>query len=188
MNKTKRNNILFIVVIVLLILPQTRQPIQVLLHKGIALINPVTIKEETERVTLSNYDWQLKTEQETPYSFNQSKDKIVIVNFWATWCPPCIAEMPSLQKLYDKYGQDIDFLFVTNDSIDKIEAFKEKNNYTFPVYQILSNPPKELQTSSIPRTLIINPKGEIIIDKSGAVDWFGEKVKKEIDKLLEKTI
>ncbi|WP_299118075.1 TlpA family protein disulfide reductase [uncultured Winogradskyella sp.] len=186
MNKTKRNNILFLVVIVLLILPQTRQPIQVLLHKGIALVNPVSVEEEN--VALSNYDWRLKKEEGIAYNFNQSKGKIVIVNFWATWCPPCIAEMPSLQKLYDKYGQEVDFLFVTNDSIDKIKAFKEKYNYTFPVYQIQSNPTEELQTSSIPRTLIINQKGEIIIDKSGAVDWYNDSVQNVLDILIKNFI
>ena len=144
----------------------------------------MSIEKESDRIVISNYDWKLKTEEGVSYNFNQSKGKVVIINFWATWCPPCIAEMPSLQKLYDKYGDKVEFLFVTNDSIDKIKAFKAKKNYTFPVYQILSNPIKELQTSSIPRTLIISQKGEIIIDKFGAVDWFGENIQNEMNKLL----
>ena len=186
MNKSKRNNIIFLVVIALLLIPQTRKPIQVLLHKGIALINPVSLTEISDRVTISNYNWKLQKEDGKPYNFEDARGKVIILNFWATWCPPCIAEMPSLQELYVKYGNEVVFLFATSDAITTAKAFKTKNQYTFPVYKILSNPPAELETSSIPRTLIFNQKGEIVIDKSGAVNWFGENIQSEIDKLLIK--
>ncbi|SHG39960.1 TlpA family protein disulfide reductase [Winogradskyella jejuensis] len=188
MKRIKKSNIIFIVILILLILPQTRTPIQVLLHKGIALINPVSAIEKNERVKIDNYNWQLITEEGETINLNQFKGKVILINFWATWCPPCIAEMPSLQKLYDKYEGKVEFLFVTNDPIEKIEAFKAKNNYTFPVYQIDSYPPNQLTTKSIPRTLIINKKGEIVMDKSGAVDWFNSKVQQQIELLLKAPI
>ncbi|MFD1063568.1 TlpA family protein disulfide reductase [Winogradskyella litorisediminis] len=184
--KLNKRNVLFIIVVVLLIIPQTRKSIQVLLHKGIALVNPVNVIDKKDRIILNDYSWKLKTETEEITNFNQFKGKVILINFWATWCPPCIAEMASLQKLYNKYEKRVDFIFVTADALDeKISNFKENKKYTFPVYQIMSKPPSELMTTSIPRTVLIDKNGEIIIDKSGAADWFSEDVQKQIDELLK---
>lgn len=182
--KFKKSNIAFIVIIVLLIIPQTRQFIQIWIHKGVVLINPVNEVSLEERVKLESYDWQLVKENKATYNLKQAEGKVVLINFWATWCPPCIAEMPSLQDLYSDYGDKVDFLFITTDSFEVVKAFKNKNNYTFPVYIRRSDYPKELITKSIPRTLIINKTGDIIIDKSGAVDWNNDSIREQLDQLL----
>lgn len=101
MNKSKISNFFFLVVIVLLIVPQTRTSIQVVLHKAIALVNPESIIKENKRAKLTDYDWNLIDENEVVFNFKNNKGKVIVVNFWATWCAPCIAEIPSLQKLYD---------------------------------------------------------------------------------------
>jgi len=185
MNKSKISNFFFLVVIVLLIVPQTRTSIQVVLHKAIALVNPVSIRKENKRAKLTDYDWNLIDENEVVFNFKNNKGKVIVVNFWATWCAPCIAEMPSLQKLYDTYGDKVAFMFITNDPLPKIEDFKTKHNYTFPVYLRRFNTPEILITKSIPRTLLIDQNGEILIDKSSAVDWFSVKIRKEIEKLIK---
>lgn len=184
MKKLNKSNLIFLAVILLLIIPQTRKAIQVFAHKGLTLISSTEIISENKRQALSNYDWKLIDEDGNSFNFTETKGKVIVINFWATWCPPCIAEMPSLQKLYEKYGDNVAFLFVTNDPIDKVESFKLKNDYNFPVYLRRSNAPKELITKSIPRTLLIDKKGNIVIDKNGAVDWFVDDVKNQINKLL----
>ena len=170
----------------MLIVPQTRTHIQIFIHKGIALINPVSSIAISKRENISSYYWELIDEKGYNFNFNTTKGKVVVINFWATWCPPCIAEMPSLQKLYDTYKDDVEFLFITDDSIDKIKAFKQKNNYSFPIYIRRSNGPKELITRSIPRTLLINKERQIVIDKSGAADWFSKSIQSEIEELIMK--
>lgn len=182
-NITKRN-IVFLILIAILIIPQTRQPIQILLHKGIALVNPVSTISEEERVNIENFDWLLIKEDKSSYNLKQSQGKVVLINFWATWCPPCIAEMPSLQKLFNDYGERVEFIFVTNDPLETIQDFKAKRKFTFPVYIRRSNAPNELITNSIPRTVVLDRFGNIIIDKSGAVDWNSEPVRNTLDKLL----
>ena len=183
-SKSKRNNIIFLVVILLLLIPQTRQPIQIFLQKGLAMISPSVIKEE-KRITLTDYDWQLVDENGMLYNFNDAKGKVVLVNFWATWCPPCIAEMPSMEKLYQDYKDDVVFLLVSNETQETISKFKEKNHYEFLVHAAISQNPKALEASSIPRTFVLDQKGQIVIDKTGAADWNSKAVRELLDDLLK---
>jgi thiol-disulfide isomerase/thioredoxin len=184
--KTKRNkrNIIFLIVIAILIIPQTRQPIQVLLHKVLSYINESSLIDKDERQSVLNKDWKLKSNLNINLDFRETKEKVVLINFWATWCPPCIAEMPSLQLLYNDYKDKVVFLFVTNEDFKIVKDFKTKKDYSFEVYHPLTEIPKELSTRSIPRTFIINKKGEIVVDESGAVNWNSNKVRDQIDQLL----
>ena len=180
-----KRNIFFAIFLVIIIIPQTRKQIQIIIHKGISYINPVNLIDNNERQVLKDYDFLLYKEDGEPSNLKDVKGNVILINFWATWCPPCIAEMPSFQRLYDVYKKDVVFLFITNETNDKVLEFKIQNNYSLPVYQIGSNPPKLLEIQSIPRTILINKKGEIVIDKAGAVDWFSASVQSEIDRLLK---
>lgn len=183
-SKSQRNNIFFLVFILLLLIPQTRQPIQVLLQKGLAMFSPSVIGKE-DRMTLTDYDWGLVDEHGASYDFNDAKGKIVLINFWATWCPPCIAEMPSMEKLYLDYKDDVVFLFVSNEEQEIISKFKKKNEYQFLVHASVTQSPKLLETSSIPRTFVLDQKGHVVIDKTGAADWNSTAVRELLDDLLK---
>jgi len=180
--KSKVHNIIFLIGIVLLIIPQTRKPIQVMLHKGLALFSPSVIKEEN-RDRIDYYDWRLQSIDESTFNFNTTKNKVVLVNFWATWCPPCIAEMPSIQKLYNDYKGKIEFVFVSNESPEIIQRFLKKNKYNFNTYNPISTPPELFNVTSIPRTFLIDKTGHIVIDKTGASDWNSNKIRSLIDSL-----
>ncbi len=183
--KFNKRNIIFLIIIALILIPQTRHPLQILLHKGLSYINQSSIIDSEERIEVSYDDWILKSVNNSVINFKDTKGKVVFVNFWATWCPPCIVEMPSLQALYSDYSDKVEFLFVTNETVEVIQGFKNKKNYTFPVYIRRSNSPKELITKSIPRTFIINKQGEIVVDESGAVNWNSAKVRRQLDQLLK---
>jgi thiol-disulfide isomerase/thioredoxin len=118
-------------------------------------------------------------------SFEEYKGKIIFVNFWATWCPPCIAEMPSMQKLYTNYQDKMVFLFVTTDSFEKANAFLVKKNLDLPVFQSVSNPPLEMESSTIPATYLIDQQSNTVIAKIGAADWNSDSLRAKIDKLVE---
>lgn len=185
--KSKIYNLLFFIAIALLIIPQTRQSIQVFLNKGIAFIVKPSVIDDSEREVLSNYNWVLRDISETDFDFNTAKGKVVVINFWATWCPPCIAEMPSLDLLYQNYknNDDVVFLFVSNEKISVIKKFMSEKEFSFNVYQSLTEYPNEFDVTSIPRTFVIDKKGKIVIDKSGAADWNSEHVTSTIDALLK---
>jgi thiol-disulfide isomerase/thioredoxin len=171
------------VVIALLIIPQTRKPIQVFLNKGLTLFSPSIIDTEDRKV-LDNYNWQLEDLEGNTFNYATTQNKVVLINFWATWCPPCIAEMPSLEKLHNDYKDKIIFLFVSNEDSKKVSKFITKNDYTFNVYKPLTQYPKVFNVSSIPRTFLIDKKGKIVIDKTGASNWNSSKVRAVIDQLL----
>ncbi|WP_238987219.1 TlpA family protein disulfide reductase [Confluentibacter flavum] len=185
MTKSKIKNIIFIIIVAVLIIPQTRKPIQVLLQKVVLLVNKPSIESKETSINLTDYNWNLRDGNNTDYNLQQAKGKVILINFWATWCPPCIAEMPSLQKLYNDYSDKVEFLFVTNEALSDITLFLEKKQYTFEVYRPVSNYPAIFDVTSIPRTFLIDKEGNIIIDESGATNWNSNTIRSTMDNLLK---
>lgn len=157
------------------------------MHKLFAVFSSPSIVEEKERVILEDYNWLLKNQMGETFDFQETKGKVVVLNFWATWCPPCIAEMSSLQELYSgfKNHEDIVFLYVSNEEGEIISGFMSERGYDFEVYQSLSSYPAAFNVRSIPRTFVINKEGEVVIDKTGAADWYSKGMQKQILQLLE---
>ncbi|WP_257023044.1 TlpA family protein disulfide reductase [Winogradskyella forsetii] len=190
MGKTNKNSmristIIGIALVVVLIFPQTRRTIQIGLHKALSLVNQSSLIDLEDRKSVDYADWKLKSDRDdTTLKFEDTKGKVVFINFWATWCPPCIAEMPSIQELYNDYNDRVVFLFVTKDGFETVDKFKIKRGFNFEVFNPISKTPTELVTGSIPRTFIVNKKGKIVVDESGAVDWNSVKVRQQLDNLL----
>lgn len=184
--KKHKSNILFGFVILLLIIPQTRTPIQVFVQRIIAF-SPSTISEE-KRETMQDFSWRLRELNGASINLEESKNQVIIINLWATWCPPCIAEMPSFQSLYDDYGEQVAFYFVSNERSEALNRFMEKHSYTLPVYQSLEEAPQNLNSNALPTTYVIDKKGEILIKKTGVADWNSNKMRELLDKLLAEEI
>ena len=131
-------------------------------------------------------NWNLKTANGAEINIEEEfKDQVIFVNFWATWCPPCIAEMPTIEKLYQKYKDKIGFAMISNEDIGMIEDFRNRNKYTFPVYQIEMDIPEIFNLSVIPATFIISPDRKIILKHVGGADWSHEDVMNFLDELLD---
>ncbi len=97
-------------------------PVGATLIKGVSYVATRVFNMEidkSKRVKLSTYNRQLKDVKGHKVDFNSFKNRVVVVNFWATWCPPCIAEMPAFEKLYQDYKKDVVFLLVANDDPKK---------------------------------------------------------------------
>lgn len=106
------------------------------------------------------------------------KGKVVFLNFWATWCPPCQAEMPSIQKLYAQFKDDPDFVFLLVDADSKLpeaQRFMQKKNYTLPVYEVASNIPEQLFKGSLPTTIVFDKKGRVSFNEEGAANYAHKK-------------
>ena len=182
-NRSRLINILFLIAIVLLIVPQTRTPIQVFLHKGLSLFGP-SIIDESDRDMVDFSSWRLMDLNGKEVNFQSFKGEVTLVNFWATWCPPCIAEMPSLQALYNDYNERINIVLISNEAPQTVEEFIAGNEYSFNVHRPLEGYPSSFEVRSIPRTYIISKGGQIIIDKKGSANWNSRKVRDELDRLI----
>ena len=182
--KATIQNIIFVVFIALLLFSPLGTFVKIQLNRLIAF-SPKTIEDMDQKV-LSTYQWQLVDSSGKSISLEAYKGKIIFVNFWATWCPPCIAEMPSMQELYVDYQNKIVFLFVTTDSFEKANAFMTKEKLTLPVYQSVSNPPLEMESSTIPATYLVDQQGNLIVAKIGAADWNSDSFREKLDEYIRK--
>lgn len=121
-------------------------------------------------------------------SFESLKGKVIFLNIWATWCPPCIAEMPNIHSLYEKVGSDkIAFVMLSVDQkgMDKVKKFVSKKGFTFPVYMPASQLPQEFSSPSIPSTYIISPQGNIVAQQTGMAEYDTPEVREFLLKLAK---
>lgn len=184
LKKGQVSNLVFLVVIVVILFTPVGTAVKVWVNRFIAF-SPGIIDAD-DRKLLTDYNWRLEDAVTGDIeNLEQMKGEVVLVNLWATWCPPCIAEMPSMQALYDSYGDKVNFLFVTSDKKASVENFMSEHKYTFPVYYERSSIPAELFSRSIPATYLIDKEGRIVIDKTGAADWNSQQVRDQLDFLLK---
>ncbi len=111
-----------------------------------------------------------------PISLSDYKGKKILLNFWATWCKPCLAEMPSLlksQSILEK--ENYVLLLVSDQSVKKINNFKEKNDYNFN-YIRTTAALSQLNIYALPTTFIYNEKGEKVDEITGAVEWDSDPI------------
>ena len=131
-------------------------------------------------------DWSLKDLNGKEISFSQLKGKVVIVDFWATWCPPCRAEIPGFVELYKKYEKD--GLVIVGMSLDEkgasvVKPFVKKQKMNYPVVLADDKIADAFGgVKSIPSTFIINRKGQIVQQHVGFADK--KEFEKEIKALL----
>ncbi len=122
-------------------------------------------------------------------SLSDLKGKVVFINFFATWCPPCRKELPQLQKeIFDVYKDNEDFvllIFGREQNWKTIDEFKEENKFTMPFYPDLNRKIfSKFATQSIPRNFIIDKEGKIAYSAIGYTEEEFEKLKSALAKEL----
>lgn len=126
---------------------------------------------------------QMVNSDNQPVAFSDLKGKVIFVNNWASWCPPCIAEMPSIQELKSKLkGIDVEFVMASFDEDrEKAMKFMTKRNYDFNIYF----PGREypFATSSIPATFIIDKRGNAVVEHVGMADYNSDEIANKLKTL-----
>ena len=122
-----------------------------------------TSTDDIKKVKLTNLN-------DREIDLDQFKGKTVFINFWATWCKPCLQEMPSIESAQAELkDQNVVFLLASNEEVNQIETFIKKHNYTFQ-YVHLENM-EELGIQALPTTYIFNSEGKLKFSESGSRNW-----------------
>jgi len=184
----KAGDILFWVLIILFLIPGPRKAIITNLNRVMLHVKAPKIMNEEKQEVLSDmdYNWTLAWAENEPFYFSNFRNEVVFINFWATWCPPCVAEMPEIQELYKKYGSRVAFMLVTSEKPDVVKAFMEKNQYQMPVFYLAGiQPPRALSFKAFPTTFIISKDGHVVSKKTGAANWDSKATAKIFEELLK---
>jgi peroxiredoxin len=132
-------------------------------------------------------DFSLKDLRGGAVSLTSMRGKVVLLNFWATWCPPCVSEMPSLNKLYQELRpRGFEVVAVSLDkSADGVREYISKKGFKFLILIDESNTvSKRYKVFSTPTTFLIDRKGNIVERFYGEYDWQDRDIKTKIEKLL----
>lgn len=121
------------------------------------------------------FAWAVKDLEGAEIPMTAFRGRALFLNFWATWCPPCRAELPNIQRLYDavKEKENIAVLLISSEKPEQVKQFLTENNYTFPCYLSEEEPPFPFAVSSIPTTFLVAPDGAIALHHVGPVAWDG---------------
>ncbi len=187
--KKQWSNILFVLFLAYMIfVPQN--PVRIWLTKAVGLVRTQVESfelDEAEQYVLQNKDWewQLLDMNNQIHTLKEFKGKPILINVWATWCPPCVAELPSLEKLYKARGNEVFFIFLAEDEPSKVQNFLKQRKLEIPVFFAVTPRPPMLKSSSIPTTFILDKNGVIKVRKTGAMDWNTEKIKDLLKKYVQ---
>src|SRR5690625_2731531 len=133
-----------------------------------------------EKVTFVN-------EEGEEVNLGSLKGKVVFINFWATWCPPCKKELPSIQVLRESFKDNSNIVFLMVDidgTMKESTAYMQENNLDLPVYIPKGRIPSAFLGNAVPTTVILNKKGEIAARTVGAGDYSKPEVKEAINQLI----
>jgi peroxiredoxin len=163
----------------------------------LSILTPLISAEDhsNHQGTLANIgdripDFECSTVEGSPFHTVDLRGKVIVLNFFATWCGPCQSELPHLQAIWDEFGSDGDFRMLVvgrHESDDVVKAFQHEHGFTFPV---ASDPDasvcNKFASQYIPRTYLISRQGAIIYEWTGSYEADVSKLTKLLGKELAK--
>lgn len=113
--------------------------------------------------------------------FQNFKGKVIFMNMWATWCAPCVEEMPGINNLYNqlKADEEMEFVMISHDrEFETAKKFIKKNKYDFEIYKVMGRFPEMYNAGNLPATYIINSEGELVVTHLGMGEYGTEEFRK----------
>lgn len=160
------------------------------LQQGIlwtGIIQADTDIESADR-QMVDYNMPLVSLEGESTNLSEFKGQVIFMNYWATWCPPCIAEMPNIQSLYEEYKDKPGLAFVMvslDENPQKAKEFLQKRGFTFDAYRLAGRRPEVFQSSIIPTTYVIARDGRLASKKRGMANYNTDAFKNFLDQLLD---
>lgn len=124
------------------------------------------------------------------YAFTDLRGKVVLLNLWATWCPPCRAEMPFLENLWDKFKDDdrVRILCISPETPDELRADPLAGKLKMPLYSFASPIPPELEAESLPTTYIFDHEGRVVFGHTGMARWDSPEIVAYLEALAKEKV
>ena len=120
----------------------------------------------------SDLAWGLQDLDGKSVRLSDFKGRVIFLDFWATWCGPCVDEIPSMQKLAQSVqGQPVSFLLVTDEDPQKVRDFVANRHLSLPVYLRRNDIPERLRAPGVPVTYVVDPAGTVVFRQRGVVNW-----------------
>ncbi len=183
-----RKNAVNIIFFVFFVLFLVNKDVKTWVMKQIVSTGLLNSKIEDKAHSFTVTDFNMKDIDGKSISTKDFRGKVVFINFWASWCPPCRAEFPSIQKMYEKYkdNQNVEFLTINlDDDVNAGKKFLEKNKYSIPFWVSNGNIPQEIYNGSLPTTVILDKNGKIRLKHTGMADYSKDSFYQQLEKLIK---
>lgn len=139
-----------------------------------------------EKGTKGGLDFTLKALDGAEWTLSKQRGKVVIIDFWATWCRPCLQSIPVFNAVYDKYKEeDVSVIGVVLDGEQALRRFLQQHKISYPVLIGTEDVARRYGIQAIPTTYIIDKSGSVASKHVGLSADFQETLEKEIEKLLK---
>ena len=132
------------------------------------------IKKDAVKDFLNNSSFSFTDSKGNINNTSMLQGKVVFINFWVSWCPPCRAAMPSINDLYKKLQSDTNFVFLSRNEDDyksKANADLENNDFSFPIFYASGNVPGEIFAGTLPTTIVLSKQGRIVLKHEGLAGY-----------------
>lgn len=188
MTKKASSFLLFIFLLLILFVPKVKAYIlQGIMITG--LYNTEFNTEETH-LKLDAADWNLKIKNANGdlYTLSDFKEKVIVINFWATWCAPCLAELPNLNDLYATFKNEKNFILLTIETDankKKAQEILSNKKLNLPLYFLNYKYQTNLFNGILPTTVVIDKDGTLVLKKEGIANYNNDTFKAQLHELLK---
>lgn len=152
------------------------------------LFNASIDNKSADKSDLANIDFEFSDEKGSIENTSSLRGKVVFINFWASWCPPCRAEFPSIEALYSKFkdNPDVFFLTINQDSdLTTGKTYLNKEKFSVPLFTTNGSVPREVYSGALPTTVVLDKNGTIRYHNTGFANYASEKFIRQIEELIE---
>ena len=158
----------------------------------VIVLGRIVTMDINKPVRIGDYapDFSIKDMSGDIYKLSQKRGKVIFINFWATWCKPCLDEMPSIEEMFRMFKNDnIEVIGISIDKHGKdvVKSFIERFDISFPILLDLTEEVGlEYGITGVPETFIVDEKGIIVEKVIGPRDWMNENSLKMVKYFLKK--
>lgn len=127
----------------------------------------------------ADYDWSLRDLEDEVFSLERYRGTPLVLNMWATWCAPCVAELASLERLAASLeGEGVELLIVSPEPVARVRSFLRRHGYRLPAAVEDQRMPGAFGLRALPTTYILDGRGRIVVAHRGAADWDQDAVRR----------